>query len=135
MILDSLANAVFTQLELASSVKAQSLEPMIRHGKSEGGSVPKVSASFRRYRWAYRRAKTHEERRRLVREAEDELREIRYSRRPDIDTGTREGRLLIGRDQRPVRIVAKVYGYSERHVHRLRAEAVRFEGDVRRLAA
>ena len=63
----------------------------------------------------------------MIAEALDELRSIRYSRKPTVDRETLEGRLTIGRDPRPAHVVAYVYGFSVRHVHRLRADAKRFD--------
>lgn len=75
------------------------------------------------FRRRYAGCRTDTQRRRVVEDALAELRAIRYALRPKVNRDTLEGRLEIGRDPRPAGVVAYVYGFSERHIHRLRAQA------------
>lgn len=75
------------------------------------------------YRRRYAGCNTDNERRMVIGTALDELRDIRYAKRPKVDASTREGRLAIGRDKRPASVVAYVYGYTVRHIHNLRRAA------------
>lgn len=119
---DRLMHAVLVQLELASSASAAQLE-RTAHGKP-GSIEPKWGeAPARRFRWQYRHADDDADRDEIIAKALAELRRIRYAQRPKVDMETREGRLQIGRDPRPASVVAYVYGYSIRHVRRLRALA------------
>lgn len=88
-----------------------------------GGGPPWHFAPHVHFRRRYESCTTDAGRREVLEEALEEIRRIRYARRPKIDAGTLEGRLTIGRDTRPARIVATVYGYSIQHVYRLRQQA------------
>lgn len=121
---DRLMNHILAELELASTAKAATLEARTSQGKPSGNEPKSGGAPHRYYRWLYfTNAKTDEDRRKALEAALQELRHIRFSRRPKVDMETAEGRLQIGRDPRPASVVAHVYGYSIRHVRRLRALA------------
>jgi hypothetical protein len=124
--LDHLMNEVLIKLEVASSVQGTNFESEpTSHGKPEDREPRWEFAPHVHFRARYRSASTDEQRREVIGGALEELRELRYSKQPKIDTQTKEGRLKIGTDPRPVSVLAYVYGYSERHIHRLRAEARR----------
>ena len=137
--LDHLFANVLVRIELASGVKAVrysagEMGTTITIGKSgEGNEPPPSDAPHLSFQRRYAGCTDDVQRRAVIRDALEELRSLRYSRKPMVDRDTVEGRLMIGRDPRPVRVVSYVYGYSERHVHRLRAEARRL--DERREAA
>lgn len=122
--LDKLMAAVLVRLELASHTAAQTLDSAkVSHGKPGGNEPPRVSAPHLHYERRWNNCRDVERRKALIVEALNELRSIRYSRKPTVDRETREGKLIIGRDPRPANTVAYVYGFSVRHVHRLRAYA------------
>lgn len=81
--------------------------------RAEDGSVArKINVTLARKRW-------------LIREALDELKSLRISARTKIDVQTREGRMAVGLDTRPIAVIAAQYGYHPSHVHNLRAWAKR----------
>jgi hypothetical protein len=82
------------------------------------------------YALLYARATSDAYRRKIVGDALNELRSIRYAKKGG-HRDTREGRLLVGRDPRPIGTVAYVFGYTKRHVYRLRAEAKEHDARVR----
>lgn len=122
--LDFLMRAILAELELLSTVAASGNEAKGKGGKPEtrpptGGDSPVLSL-----RRKYDQAKDDDERRAVIESALELLREGRYSKRVgSADMGTREGRLRVGRDPRPAGLLAYIYGYSVRHIHRLRKEA------------
>lgn len=121
--LDNIARSTITALELASTVSAPTAGPRVHVGKPEARLPGHIVAPHLHYSTRYDGCRTDEQRRSVISDALTELREIRYSRRPTVDCQTLEGRLTVGRDPRPVSLLAYIYGYSERHIHRLRAEA------------
>lgn len=132
--LDAAMRKVRTELELVSTVPAASGEYTTR-GKAGSRLLLGVDAPHLEFVRAYGRARSDSERAEVIAAGEEEYRSLRFSRRPVVDCQTLEGRLLVGRDPRPVGDVAFVYGYSVRHVHRLRAFARDYESRERRLAA
>lgn len=125
--LDALMSAVLAQLELASHIAAANSDSgKVSHGKNGGTQPPPVSASHLHYRERFDQCRSDASRRAVIAEALKELRSIRYAKRGG-HRDTVEGRLTIGRDQRPVRIVAEVFGYSVAHIYKLRAEAKRVD--------
>ena len=130
-MLDVLFANVLVQIELASGVGASrsaagDLQTTITTGKTDSGNAPPPSdAPHLHYARRYAGCRTDDHRRAVISDALEELKSLRYSRKPAVDRETLEGRLMIGRDPRPARVVAYVYGFSERHVYRLRAEAKR----------
>jgi hypothetical protein len=123
--LDALARATITALELVSTTKASTLEQKIHGGTDHNDAkLPQhIEAPHLYYRNRYEGCRTDEQRRNVIADALAELRHIRYSRRPTVDLQTREGRLTVGLDKRPLSVVAHSYSYSEQHVRRLRREA------------
>lgn len=127
--LDHLMRSVLARIELSSVVSAAAiqsadLEVTIVNGNLVASSAPPyVDATHLFFARRYANCRTDDHRRAVIADAMAELRSIRYSRQPNVDRQTVEGRLKIGRDPRPVGTLAYVYGYSERHIHRLRAEA------------
>lgn len=129
--LDHLFANVLVRIELASGVKAVrysagEMGTTITIGKSgEGNEPPPSDAPHLSLQRRYVGCHDDVQRRAVIRDALEELRSIRYSRRPMVDRETVEGRLMIGRDPRPATTVAYIYGYSRQHVYKLRAEAKR----------
>lgn len=127
--LDKIMRSVLARIELvsvvpAAQVKAAALEVTIVNGNPVASSPPPyVDATHLFLARRYAGCRTDDHKRAVIRDALAELRALRYSRHVDVDRETQDGRLQIGRDPRPVGTLAYVYGYSERHIHRLRAEA------------
>ena len=120
--LDLIMEAVLRELALTSVISAASTRDGAR-GKPDSVLFNGVYAPHLRHLRHYNRCRTDAQRRECIAEALQELREIRYSRKPKVDCSTLEGRMEVGRDPRPASLVAYVYGYTVRHVRRLRAEA------------
>lgn len=130
--LDFVMQQVLWRIACASTVAAAAGEPT-KSGKPESKAPPPASTPVFGLAYAYRQARTDADRRTAVEKAIQELCSLRYSRKAAVDCQTKEGRLAVGRDRRPTRIVAYAYGYSERHVKRLRAEARSYdEAEARR---
>ena len=124
--LDYAFNAIATRLELASGVPAATTDAQIITGTESKGSEPPYSdAPHLHFRARYAGCRTDTQRRDVINDALSELRALRYAQSPSVDRDTIEGRMMIGRDPRPARTVAYVYGYSIRHIYNLRAEAKR----------
>lgn len=116
--------AVLAELELLSTVAATTPEAKGKGGKPEDRPPTWGDAPAPRLRRKYDRATDDEARRTVIAEGLEELRQARYSKRTGAaDMGTLEGRLRVGRDPRPAGLLAYIYGYSVRHIHRLRQEA------------
>lgn len=122
--------AVLAELELLSTVASTDHEANGKGGKPEARPPTWGDSPPLRLRRKYDHAKDDPSRRVVITEALEELREGRYSKRSssEADLGTLEGRLRVGRDARPASVLAYVYGYSVRHIHRLRAEARKRRG-------
>lgn len=121
--MDDLAARIYTQLELASTMKAATLERT--HSSKPESSAPQISdAPHLAFKRDYEAALTPDQRSSVIRRGLDTLHAIRYSRR-SVDKSTLEGRMAVARDQRPASIVAKAYGISERTVYYWRAELKR----------
>lgn len=130
---DGLMHVILVQLELASTEPASRMNPDPVHGSVAAVGAPQpIDAPHLRLRARYERATDDAERRDAIIAALAELRNLRYSRRPNVDLDTRDGRLAVGRDPRPVSVLTHVYGYSERHIYRLRKEARDHDAKVAR---
>lgn len=133
--LPHLAQLVYNALELVSDVGAASLGQHVSSGKPGHKILALVGEpphlQFRR-RWDG--CRTDRSRREVITDGLTELRELRYARKPNIDCQTLDGRLAVGRDTRPARIVAHAFGYSLGHVYRLREEARKYDQRNRRAA-
>lgn len=132
--LDKLMRAVLLEISIVSVTPAAGQE-RTSAGKPGSKLLIGVDAPHLHLARQYRRATTLKDKRDLITAALECLRELRYSRRPPVDCQTRDGRLTVGRDPRPARIVAYVYGYSLRHIYRLRAEAKEHDRREARKAA
>jgi hypothetical protein len=119
--LDGLFNAILTRLELISGTSAKAMGDYTTHAKAAGNSPPRVDTAHALLLRRFEGCNTDDERRLVIQAALEELRSARYARRRG-DRGTKQGRLEVGADPRPMSIVTMVYGYSERHVRRCRQE-------------
>lgn len=132
--LDHLFANVLVRIELASGVKAVrysagEMGTTISIGRNgEGNEPPPSDAPHLSFQRRYAGCADDVQRRAVIRDALEELRSIRYSRKPMVDRDTVEGRLMIGRDPRPVMTVAYVYGLSRTTIYRLRAHAREIDG-------
>lgn len=127
--LNHLADNLHAALELVSDVSAASLGQHVHQGKAGSKLLAddehRVARSpAEKFKARYQGCRTDNHRREAIRDAAAELRAIRYSRKPDVDCQTLEGRLTVGRDTRPAHVVAHSYSYSIKHVYNLRKLAI-----------
>lgn len=122
--LDRVARRVRLALELVSDTSAASLGQHVKSGRPEDKTLHLVEQPPHIWFWRrYTHSHTEQTKRLVITEGLNELRALRYAKHPSVDCQTLDGRLTVGRDTRPAHIVAHAYGYTTRHVHRLRAEA------------
>lgn len=119
--LDFIMRAVLAELEIVSTVAASN------PGKGGKGSKPEArepawgDAPVPRLRRKYAACDTEERKRAVIDEALETLREIRFSKGSAsiLDLGTKDGRRKLLKDDRPVSVLARAYGYSEGHIYHL----------------
>jgi hypothetical protein len=134
--LDGLASAIYTALELVSDVAAASLGQHVSSGKPGHKMLALVGEPpHLHFRRRYDGCHTDESRRAVITDGLNEIKTIRYARKPSVDCQTLEGRLTVGRDTRPAAVVAHAFGYSLAHIYRLREEARRYDQRHGRRAA
>lgn len=114
---------LLAQASVIAEAPASSLSEQTSHSKP-GDHIPvsRGASTYAQIRWTLQYgAPSQEESEQL---AERIWIRARYAARPKVDCGTRDGRLQVGKEAHDggVRIVAELYGYSLRHVYRLRAE-------------
>lgn len=132
-LLDRVADRVILTLELMSDVSAASLGQHVAQGKASDRILSLVGEpAHLRLRRRYQGCRTDEQRELVIRDGLTEIKAARYARRATVDCQTLEGRLMVGRDTRPAHIVAYNFGYTVRHIHRMRDEARRYDERVAR---
>jgi len=121
---DTEAQHLYNQLALLSNVSAASLGEHIHQGKP-GSKTLRLAGEPPHLEFARRYNGCHTDRSRqeVIDWGNEQLIQTAYSKRRNIDLDTQEGRLMVGRDPRPVSIKAEVYGYSRQHIWRLEAKA------------
>jgi hypothetical protein len=127
---DALFARVVAQLEVTSNAasalgftRPSAVEQLANRPDPRRAPTGDADPPHEFFKRRYAGCRTDKQRRSVIEDALAELRAIHYARRPKVDRNTLEGRLEIGRDPRPAGVVAYVYGFSERHIHRLRAQA------------
>lgn len=122
--LDARMQRVLQQIVLTAGDVSSGLK--IQSGRTAPGSRlltaserPPAEQLAREYAYCHNDA----ERLEAIEGAEAVLRHYTHSSGHTPDSETPDGRLRIGRDTRPIEIVAHAYGYSVKHVYKLRKEA------------
>lgn len=125
--LDALANAVFTRLEMLSTVPAKRFEATLVTGDKGANDSSKLDDPAGYFRRRYSGCRNDQQRASCIEDAEAEYASLTTGKRR-VDSATREGRALIGSDPRTVKVVALAFGVSHQHIRRCRAEVEKHGG-------
>lgn len=123
MKLDALMRRVLAELELLANASAGQVG-VVSGGEPDHAGPPFVEDRVGYWRWRWNVAETDGERRKCIRDATGEIRDVRLGVHP-LDERIREARLRIGEDERAVPDVMRFYRVSQATVYRCRAEAAK----------
>lgn len=120
---------VLLELQVISTAPAQNIEGRTSRGKPGTIPPPRCEAPHLSFVEKWNAASTDGERLSVVEEAETELVRWRYTPNPHLDSTTKRDRLIIGLDDRKLKVVTEVYGHSVSHISRLRKWAREFQAE------
>lgn len=121
MTLDAQIHQLLARMSVLSEVPAARTGDIVHGGEQSNAPKGPRRSMYDEFRVRYQGARSDRARELVIEEAKQAVRRHQLSQRGMVK-GTQEWAIAIGLDPRPVEDVMHIYGCTERHVYRCRAE-------------